>query len=92
MYRSVHIDIDRKHPMFSYFDRLTALSNNLYNATLFRMRQVMTGVKKPDTERQENEKEVLTEIERALPFMGDGYSMPTEKKWLLSYKFLNALF
>lgn len=92
MYRSVHIDIDRKHPMFSYFDRLTALSNNLYNATLFRMRQVMTGVKKSDTERQENEKEVLTEIERALPFMGDGYSMPTEKKWLLSYKFLNALF
>lgn len=91
MYRSVHIDIARKHPMFQYFDTLTALSNNLYNASLFRVRQVMTGIKKPVNERQANEVEVLTEIENALPVMDAKYKMPTEKNWLLSYEFLNAL-
>lgn len=92
MYCSRHIDINKKHGMYSYFDTVTALSNNLYNATLFRMRQVMTGIQKEESLRQENEKEVIKEIEKAIPRMFEGAKMPTAKNWFLSYKFLNSLF
>ena len=93
MYHSMHIDIHSNHPMYPYFDTVCALSNNLYNAMLFRVRQVMTGIQKEPSERQANEVEVISSIESALPSMkaiNDKLQMPTASKWMLSYGFLDA--
>ena len=92
MYHTIQVIIDRKHPMFNYFDNVTRLANNLYNATLFRMRQVKSGLFKEPDKRQQNEIDVLTEIENALMFMTGNPVMPTKETWFLSKKFLCALF
>ena len=95
MYRTTLIVIDEKHPLFNYCANITAKANNLYNASLFRIRQVMTGIKKDPSDRQPNEIEVLSEIEKYLPSMQTPkvkFKMPTPKKWMLSYTFLDALF
>lgn len=76
--------------MSEYLSRLCHQANNMYNATLFRIRQVMTAVKKNPCDRQPNEKEVMKEISDSLPKMKKG-TMPDEKHWLLSYPFLASL-
>ena len=83
MYHSTHFDIHKNHPMYQYFDTVCALSNNLYNATLFRIRQVMTGIQKEPSERQANEVDVLAEIADSLVMMqeiNEKFKMPTAKK------------
>ena len=54
----------RKHPgIFDHLGKNAALANNLYNASLFRIRQVFTGWDKPA--RTANEQQVFDELERA---------------------------
>ena len=71
-------------PQYGFADRNSALSKNLYNAALFRLRQVFTGWDK--TARTENEEEVFREI----GLLKAGY--PSIKVGrVLSYKALEKL-
>ena len=44
IYKTQSIIIKKGHPLYEYFEDFTRKSNNLYNATLFRIRQVYTGL------------------------------------------------
>ena len=59
-------------PVFEYFDKITKAGNCLYNATLFRIRQVLTLTEKPPEKWTDNEREVYDEILKALPLMDKG--------------------
>ncbi len=76
----------KKDPgLYEYLDHHMHLSNNLYNATLFRIRQNFTSRKKEHP--TENELEVQREIEETLELC------PHLKrpKSVLSYKFLERM-
>lgn len=62
MYLSVRTILSEKdnHDLFAYAERYTALSKCLYNAALFRVRQIFTGYDKPA--RSANEAEVFEEV------------------------------
>ena len=61
-----------KYPYFyDYMDSMSRLSKCLYNAALFRIRQIFTGWDKE--ERTDNEKEILGEVrvmQAAYPHVG----------------------
>lgn len=91
MYSTRKVVIRSGHPLYNYCLSVTQASNNMFNAALYRVRQVLTGVSKEDSALTKNEKDVLDEIRNALPSMGKGYNMPTAGKSFLSYKFLDKL-
>jgi len=93
MYHDLKFVINKNHHLFSYLENVSVKANNLYNAALFRQRQVMTATAKladglPVTD---NEQDIMTEIEKALPSMPKKFSMPRKGKWALSYLFMNSL-
>ena len=103
-YRVVKFEVDEKHKLYPYFEDCTQKAKNLYNVTNFHIRQVMTGIQKEPSKRQENEANILDNIEHSLPLMNavraknkaknkvqNLFTMPTEKKWFLSYNFLDCL-
>lgn len=96
MYSVVKFQIRQGDDFFDYCDRITRAANNLYNAALFRVRQVITFTNKPQAQWTTNEWEVFRELEAALPLMNQvsrrrKYQMPTAGKNFLSYMFLNTL-
>ncbi len=88
MYYNREIQVKKGHELYSYFDEQAHLANNCYNAALFRMRQVMTAVKKDPSAWTDHEREVMEEIEKALPDMGTKYHMPDAKHWVLGSFFM----
>ncbi len=60
MYRTDRIYVNTQHEMFPYFDKLAHKAKNLYNASLFRIRNAFTAHSK--TNLTSNEKEVLNEL------------------------------
>lgn len=60
MYRTDRIYVNTQHEMFLYFDQLAHKAKNLYNASLFRIRNAFTAHGK--TSLTSNEKEVLDEL------------------------------
>ena len=60
MYRTDRIYISKQHEMFPYFDGLAHKAKNLYNASLFRIRNAFTARDKTNV--TSNEKEVLDEL------------------------------
>lgn len=60
MYRTDRIYVSKQHEMFPYFDGLAHKAKNLYNASLFRIRNAFTAHDK--TNLTSNEKEVLDEL------------------------------
>ena len=60
MYRIDRIHINTQHEMFPYFDQLAHKVKNLYNASLFRIRNAFTAHGKTNV--TSNEKEVLDEL------------------------------
>lgn len=60
MYRTDRIYVNAQHEMFPYFDELAHKAKNLYNASLFRIRNVFTAHGKANV--TSNEKEVLDEL------------------------------
>ena len=60
MYRIDRIYVNAQHEMFPYFDTLAHKAKNLYNASLFRIRNAFTAHGK--TSLTSNEKEVLDEL------------------------------
>lgn len=45
-YSDRKVQINPGHPLYEWCSTVTSLSNNLYNASLFHIRQCMTGLKK----------------------------------------------
>lgn len=60
MYRTDRIYVSKQHEMFPYFDGLAHKAKNLYNASLFRIRNAFTAHDKTNV--TSNEKEVLDEL------------------------------
>ena len=60
MYRTDRIYVSKQHEMFPYFDGLAHKAKNLYNASLFRIRNAFTAHGKTNV--TSNEKEVLDEL------------------------------
>lgn len=60
MYRTDRIYVSKQHEMFPYFDGLAHKAKNLYNASLFRIRNAFTAHDKVNV--TSNEKEVLDEL------------------------------
>ena len=103
MYHTVRYIVNKGNPLHQYFENLSHLANNLHNAALFRIRQVLSGVKK--TTLTQNEQEVMDEIKGALPIMNatrikanskrkmpsPPFEMPTASASFISYPFLDAL-
>lgn len=97
MYCVRNIQVDKANKLYDWCADVCLASTHLYNATLFRVRQCMTGLSKAKEDRFPLEQEVLDEIETNLPAMNAlskqvSYEMPTADKWMLSYNFLDALF
>ena len=61
-YRVSKVHINEKHNLFLWCDLITSLGKNLYNASLFRQRQLLTSLRKNDDELTDNEKEVIHEF------------------------------
>ena len=91
MHSATQICVKLNNEFYAYFATITMLANNLRNATLYRVRQVLTMVEKPFDKLTANELEVYNEIAFALPLMGEKYKMPVKGKQFLNYYFLNAL-
>ena len=64
MYQASHIILSKEHhkDLHAYAEHHAALSKCLYNAALFRIRQIFTGYDKQD--RTDNEKVVFSEVAR----------------------------
>ena len=101
MYRTVSFEIKKNTELYAYLEELCANAKNLYNTTNFYIRQVMTGIQKDDTDRQPNEKDVLSIIETYLPKVNKikesrksqtRYEMPTKENWMLTYNLLDGIF
>ena len=88
IYRTRCFDIDHGHPLEGYCRTICALSNNLYNAALFRQRQLLTAQGKASEDLTENEREVIKEVQDTLAFLGrDSSALPKR----MSYTFLEKL-
>lgn len=91
MHSATQICVTSGSKFYDYFATITMLANNLRNAALYRVRQVLTMVEKPFDKLTVNELEVYNEIAFALPLMGEKYKMPVKGKQFLSCAFLEAL-
>ena len=88
MYRTRRFDIKPGHPLEDYCRTLCSLSNNLYNAAIFRQRQMLTARGKDEGLLTENEREVLGEVRETLAFLGKD---PAELPGRMPYSFLEKL-
>lgn len=91
MYRTRKVEISPKHELYEWCCHITSCTNNLYNAALFRIRQVISSLPKEPSTLSANEKKVWAEIEDALPYMRHADSRPEPGKSRISYSFLNEL-
>ena len=68
MFRANKFRIKKKDTeLYVYCQEICHKYKNMYNVTNFYIRQMMTGIKKPESERQPNEREVLEMVEKYLP-------------------------
>ncbi len=82
--RTNKVYINNDHPLRPYVERITALANNLSNAALFRERQAMTAVDKPEAEWTDNERQVMNELHDAKRLRGGKWKLPEKGKAALS--------
>ena len=87
MYTIRNVQIDETHPLFDWCDTVTHLANNLHNAVMFRVRQIMTGVCKEKLTR--NEQEVFDEVRPVCERLNR--PMPDKKHFLLPYEVWDAV-
>ena len=67
MYKAYKVQVSTKDSFYKYCYEQCHLVNNLYNAGLYRCRQVLTASKKDSSEWTANEKEVMDEVALAFP-------------------------
>ena len=87
MYHSVNVQVKQGTALFQWCDYNAHCVNNLYNAALFRERQMMTSSKKAIHELTDNELEVMSEVENARQWMTHPREVPPSG--VMSYTFLN---
>ncbi|MBQ3421306.1 MAG: transposase [Romboutsia sp.] len=94
IYKTQSILIKKGHPLYEYFDDIMHKSNNLYNATLFRFRQVYTGFKS-STKLHPLQIEIIEEINNSIPLINkkikESYekNVAIQKDKILEYKKLD---
>lgn len=89
MYRTVNIQISRSSELFEWCSHNARCANNLYNAALFRERQMMSSTRKSLHQLTDNELEVMSEVEFAKPAMSKPREVP--KSGFMGYVFLDAV-
>lgn len=62
--RQKRMTVDKNHWFFSSCDDFTSNGNNLYNAVLFRERQIFTAKRKDKNDITPNEQEIINEINK----------------------------
>ena len=92
MYHSVNIQICDGE-LYAWCDRFAHSANNLYNAALFRIRQIMCSRGKAEDKLSDNEKEILREVERMNEHLVKANKKPRKisKSGVISYAFLDDL-
>ncbi len=88
MYHTITIQINPYDALFLWCDTNAHYANNLYNAALFRQRQLMSSVLKDASKLTPNELEVLKEIE----FLKQFTDKTPSNSGYMSYVYLDALF
>ena len=89
MYKAMTVQVKPGSDLFEWCDRNAHLANNLYNAALFRERQLMFASKKNIHELTDNELEVMSEVEFALLDMNKPKKVPASG--VIGYTFLDAV-
>lgn len=93
VYRVRSVCIDSKHKLYDYCNKITLLTNALYNAACFRQKQVITAVKKCQGELTQDERFVLEEIRSVIALLdSEKYRMVDATHYILSYQFLEKIF
>jgi putative transposase len=87
MYKTIKIQVKQASGLYPYCGSLCRLSNNLYNASLFRYRQAMTARNKTETDLTDNEREVMKEMQDTLP-----HTKREEVPETLTYCYLDSLY
>ncbi len=87
MYKTLNCIVRKGQPLFEYLDVMSHRACNLYNAALFRERQIMTSRNKETSELKNHQIEVIQEVEYALPLMHKKRTIPSSG--VLNYGFLN---
>ena len=80
MYNAIMIEVTKEHELYEYFKSCCEKSKNLKNVANFYIRQVMTGIKKPENERQQNEKDILKIVEETIPKVNERKQENLKKK------------
>ena len=89
MYKTITVQVKPDSDLFEWCDRNAHCANNLYNAALFRERQLMFASKKNVHELTDNELEVMSEVEFALLDMAKAKTVPASG--VIGYTFLDAV-
>ena len=89
MYKAITVQVKLDSDLFEWCDRNAHCANNLYNAALFRERQLMFASKKNIHELTDNELSVMSEVEFALQAMNKPKTVPASG--VISYTFLDAV-
>jgi len=83
MYHVETIDIRQGDAGFPYADYASLSSNNMFNVSNFYTRNLMTGLKKAEKERTENEQDVIRAVTEAIPSINsalkDKYNLKVAK-------------
>jgi len=88
--RTVTVAVAHKDPLYPVLDKMSLRANNLYNASLFRLRQIMTALRKEPDQLTDNEVEVQQEVEKLLLFKPE-LRRPTKENPSVGYPFLYHL-
>ena len=88
--RTVSVAVARRDPLYPFLNGIAHFSNNLYNASLFRLRQILTALRKEPNRLTDNEKEVLKEIDTLLAVKPE-LRRPTAENPYVGYPFLYHL-
>ena len=89
MYKAITVQVKPDSDLFEWCDRNAHCANNLYNAALFRERQLMFASKKTIHELTDNELEVMSEVQFALLEMNKPKTVPASG--VIGYTFLDAV-
>lgn len=79
-YRTIQMRVKPSHSLYNYFNEVCFNSKNLYNIANFYIRQIYTGLSKPENDRQENQVLCINNINNALDEMNQNKIEAFEKR------------
>jgi putative transposase len=87
MYHTLTVQVKQKDRLYKWCNTNAHLANNLYNAALFRQRQMMSVSKKEINNLTPNELEILNEVKT----LEDNTNKRISTSGIMSYTYLDAL-